>query len=524
MVTRPDGADVVQVSAGARPGPAIRGDGRGEDRQRRTSSATVDPGSASGRRRQAGRHRVSAGRVGGRPSDKRRSRASGRPRGRRRSCSADGHHGRPVHHQHDAVGRHGRSSGARPESGACAPTDSPRRPPTHPRRRPPMVAVVAAAADQTLSQKLDQPGAVRIRRQPSKAYNPRGFYGAFQFSLPTWQSHRSYRRSSGLQLCRSRRAAAAQLQARSGWGQWPQLLPPARLHLTPTARTCSAVVLTRRQAAELLDRFGLRPSRALGQNFLVDPNTIERIVRLARVGPDDRVAEIGAGLGSLTLGLARLGRIQFAPSRPTGTCCPCSTRCWPMTGVRGHACRRDRGATGRTCWTAAPGWVVVANLPYNVGTTIVLDLLEHAPMVDRLLVMVQQEVAERLAAGPGSPAYGIPSVLVSYWAEAEVVGRVGPECLPCLDPRWHPHWWSCVADPTRRSMPTPRSCSRWCGRRSGSGARCSADRLPRSSSRTTSPRRASIRDDVRRRSISTAGRHCRGRPDRRRVIRDRAQG
>ncbi len=83
-------------------------------------------------------------------------------------------------------------------------------------------------------------------------------------------------------------------------------------------------------------------------------------------------------------------------------------------------------STGPRCWPAEPSWKLIANLPYNVGTTIVLDVLEQAPMVDSLLIMVQHEVAQRLVAGPGSKTYGIPSVKVAWWADAAIVGSVPP--------------------------------------------------------------------------------------------------
>jgi len=184
------------------------------------------------------------------------------------------------------------------------------------------------------------------------------------------------------------------------------------------------VTLTRREVVDLLERHGLQPSRALGQNFLVDPNTVRRIARLAAVGPADPVVEIGAGLGSLTLALAETGaeitaveidrylvpalREITAPFAVTVVEADAMTLDWAVL-LAGH----DR-------------WSLVANLPYNVATPLVCDLLDAVPALDRMLVMVQREVGERLAAGPGSPAYGIPSIKVAYWATAIVVGRVPP--------------------------------------------------------------------------------------------------
>ena len=182
------------------------------------------------------------------------------------------------------------------------------------------------------------------------------------------------------------------------------------------------MTLTRRDVVELLDRHGLRPSRALGQNFVADPNTVRRIARLADVGPGDRVVEIGAGLGSLTLALAETGASVVAVEKDRHLVPVLRTVVEPA-GVRvveADALSLDwAGLLG-----ADGGWVLVANLPYNVATPLVLDLLDHVPQIRRMLVMVQREVAERLAAGAGDEAYGAVSVKVAYWAVASVVARV----------------------------------------------------------------------------------------------------
>lgn len=187
------------------------------------------------------------------------------------------------------------------------------------------------------------------------------------------------------------------------------------------------MTLSRRQVRELLDELGLAPSRALGQNFVADPNTVRRIARLAGVGPGDRVVEIGPGLGSLTLALVETGAEVTAVELDRHLL-PALRRVVDPHGVRivhGDALALD--------WDELLGdgdadrpWVLVANLPYNVATPLVLQLLERVPAITTMLVMVQREVAERLAARPGDPAYGIPSVKVAYWADAEVVGRVPP--------------------------------------------------------------------------------------------------
>lgn len=185
------------------------------------------------------------------------------------------------------------------------------------------------------------------------------------------------------------------------------------------------MTLTRTQATALLAEHGLSPSRALGQNFVVDPNTVRRIARLAEVGPGDHVVEIGAGLGSLTLALADTGASVTAVEVDRHVLPVLRTVVAErdVTVVEGDALAVDWSSV----LAGAERWVLVANLPYNVATPLVLDLLDDVPAIARMLVMVQREAGERLAADVGDPAYGIPSVKVRYWAEARLVGKVGPD-------------------------------------------------------------------------------------------------
>lgn len=185
------------------------------------------------------------------------------------------------------------------------------------------------------------------------------------------------------------------------------------------------MTLSRRDIQDLLQRHGLAPSRALGQNFVVDPNTVRRIARLAGVGAGDRVLEIGAGLGSLTLALLETGA-EVTAVEIDRHLVPVLREAVEPAGARvveADALTAD--------WDTILGghehWVLVANLPYNVATPLVLDLLAGVPAIDRMLVMVQREVGERLAAAPGSKDYGIPSLKVAYYARAEVAGLVSPE-------------------------------------------------------------------------------------------------
>ena len=178
----------------------------------------------------------------------------------------------------------------------------------------------------------------------------------------------------------------------------------------------------------LLAAHDLRPSRALGQNFLADPNTARRIIRLARVGPGDRVLEIGPGIGSLTVALAEavaphgqvlaleLDRHLLPVLAEVVADLP------PVRIVNDDALTADYD----TLLDTAGPWTMVSNLPYNVATPLMARLLDEVPALRTLSVMVQKEVAERLAAPPGNPASGAISVKVAYHATARVVGVVPP--------------------------------------------------------------------------------------------------
>ena len=170
----------------------------------------------------------------------------------------------------------------------------------------------------------------------------------------------------------------------------------------------------RRELVSLLDRHGVRPRKSLGQHFVIDPNVVDKLIRMAGVGRGDLVVEIGAGTGTLTRALAARGARVRAYE--------IDARLAPVLGevlegyadvevVIGDAAAADLPAT-------LPGgpWALVANLPYNVGTPLLLDLMRHAPQVTRYAVMVQREVAERLTAAPGSKLYGLPTVVTALHA------------------------------------------------------------------------------------------------------------
>ena len=204
---------------------------------------------------------------------------------------------------------------------------------------------------------------------------------------------------------------------------------------------------SRRDITALLEEHSLAPRRAFGQNFVADPNTVRRIARLADVGPGDHVVEIGAGLGSLTLALAETGARITAIEIDHGVA-PVLRK---ITGelpnvsvVEGDAMTLD----WRSLLTDDSRVTVVANLPYNVATPLVADLLDTIPQIDRFVVMVQREVALRLAATPGSSDYGAISVKVAYWATARILGEVPPTVFV---PR--PKVTSSIIEITRRAEP-----------------------------------------------------------------------
>ena len=177
---------------------------------------------------------------------------------------------------------------------------------------------------------------------------------------------------------------------------------------------------------ELAERLGVRPTKQRGQNFVIDGNTVRRIVRLAGVGADDVVVEVGPGLGSLTLALlphvARVVAVEIDDVLASALQPTVADR-RPDLVERLEVVHADALAV-----SALPGpapTAVVANLPYNVSVPVLLHLLETFPSIERVLVMVQLEVADRLAAGPGSKVYGVPSVKARWYGDVSRVGTVG---------------------------------------------------------------------------------------------------
>ncbi|MFE0626933.1 16S rRNA (adenine(1518)-N(6)/adenine(1519)-N(6))-dimethyltransferase RsmA [Streptomyces sp. NPDC058864] len=177
---------------------------------------------------------------------------------------------------------------------------------------------------------------------------------------------------------------------------------------------------------ELAAALGVRPTKQRGQNFVIDANTVRRIVRTADVRPDDVVVEVGPGLGSLTLALLEAAEHVtaveiddvLAAALPSTVAARLPRRADHFALVHSDALRVEE-------LPGPPPTALVANLPYNVAVPVLLHMLATFPSIERTLVMVQSEVADRLAAGPGSKVYGVPSVKAAWYAEVKRAGAIG---------------------------------------------------------------------------------------------------
>jgi 16S rRNA (adenine1518-N6/adenine1519-N6)-dimethyltransferase len=177
----------------------------------------------------------------------------------------------------------------------------------------------------------------------------------------------------------------------------------------------------------LAARLGVRPSKRLGQNFVVEQGTVRRIAALAAPGPGDVVLEVGPGLGSLTLALLEAGAgrvvaVEIDPVLAAELPRTLADRA-PAVADRVMVINADALRVGEGDLPATPS-MLVANLPYNVAVPVVLHLLAAVPALARGLVMVQAEVADRMCAGPGSRVYGAPSVKLAWYATARPAGTV----------------------------------------------------------------------------------------------------
>ncbi|XPP26522.1 MAG: 16S rRNA (adenine(1518)-N(6)/adenine(1519)-N(6))-dimethyltransferase RsmA [Leucobacter sp.] len=188
------------------------------------------------------------------------------------------------------------------------------------------------------------------------------------------------------------------------------------------------------EVRELAERLGVTPTKKLGQNFVIDPNTVRKIVRLAGVEAGDRVIEVGPGLGSLTLGLTEAGaRVtaveidhRLAAELPHTLQAMQPEAIDRLRVIRSDALEvtAEQLLAGEAGSPDAPPEVLVANLPYNVSVPILMHLLELVPSLRAGLVMVQAEVGHRVAAPPGSKEYGAPSAKSAWYGEWGIAGTV----------------------------------------------------------------------------------------------------
>jgi 16S rRNA (adenine1518-N6/adenine1519-N6)-dimethyltransferase len=205
---------------------------------------------------------------------------------------------------------------------------------------------------------------------------------------------------------------------------------PARWPIGPAgeaADVLAAGLLTPSDVRQIAGRLGVRPSKRLGQNFVIEPGTVRRIAALAALRPEDVVLEVGPGLGSLTLALLEAGPAAviavevdrtLAAELPRTIAARAPALAGRLTVIGGDALD-----VAEPDLPAAPS-VLVANLPYNVAVPVVLHLLAALPSLQRGLVMVQAEVADRMCAAPGSRVYGAPSVKLAWYAAARRAGTV----------------------------------------------------------------------------------------------------
>lgn len=180
------------------------------------------------------------------------------------------------------------------------------------------------------------------------------------------------------------------------------------------------------QVRDLAARLGVTPTKTLGQNFVVDPGTVRKIVRAAGVAPGQRVVEVGPGLGSLTLGLLEAGAevvaVEIDRALAAALAATVAAR-MPQAAERLTVVPAD--ALQLTELPGPAPTALVANLPYNVAVPVLLTFLARFDRLEQALVMVQSEVADRLVARPGSRTYGIPSVKAAWYADAQPAGAIG---------------------------------------------------------------------------------------------------
>lgn len=208
-------------------------------------------------------------------------------------------------------------------------------------------------------------------------------------------------------------------------------------------------MLERRETLDLLARYGVEPRRALGQNFVVDPQLVERIVEFAGVDATSDVVEIGPGLGTMTRLLVREARRVVAVEKDPNLVRLLREQLADGPGVPEIIEADAMGVDWTVLLDGADEWTMVANLPYNVAVPLLMNVLDTAPMITRAVVMVQKEVADRLTASPGGRTIGAPTIHMAWYAHARTAFDVPPSAF-----HPQPRVVSTVMDVRRRPPPS----------------------------------------------------------------------
>jgi len=187
------------------------------------------------------------------------------------------------------------------------------------------------------------------------------------------------------------------------------------------------VTLTRTQVKDLLQKYDINPRKSLGQNFVVEPNTIRQIIELASIEADDFVIEVGPGIGSLTSSLLEVAGHVTAIEVDDALVRVLTDLLRPEDNrfrlVNADVMNLD---VNELLAARNESWNLVANLPYNISVPLICDFLERVPVITKMTVMVQREVAERLVAKTGEKAFGLPSLKIQYFAEVKKIADVPP--------------------------------------------------------------------------------------------------
>ncbi|MGH9195274.1 MAG: 16S rRNA (adenine(1518)-N(6)/adenine(1519)-N(6))-dimethyltransferase RsmA, partial [Acidimicrobiia bacterium] len=202
----------------------------------------------------------------------------------------------------------------------------------------------------------------------------------------------------------------------------PVALPESSTSSSGGSGLTSRPLITATEARQLARKFGIKPSKTLGQNFVVDPNTVRRVVRLAQVRAEDRVVEVGAGLGSLTVALANVASHVYAVEFDRALLPALEEIVGELPNVT--VVSHDAMTLDFSALLKGETHRFISNLPYNIATPLLARLVEEAPEIEDFVAMIQKEVGGRFVAVPGSKTYGSVSVLMDYYCTRKTLGKV----------------------------------------------------------------------------------------------------